>query len=592
MKIVEVRISEIKIGERFRKDMGDLAALANSVEETGELLQPIGITPDKTLVFGERRLRVYRDVLKRETILARIVPVEEMLLGQIAENTMRKSFTPSEMAAIVDALCGYQHGGDRRSDQARKCALEKLTLNKAAKLVGLGGKDGYRRTKAVVEKGIPELFQAMESCKLSITAASEIAELRPEDQLASVRRGKKVVARDPDDFYPTPTHVTEALLKVENFGHQVWEPACGNGAISRVLEAAGYTVLSSDKMDHGHGEIQDFHTSQRKIESIVTNPPYDEDDEFVLKALESTTYKVAMLLPITFLEGPTRVKWLRATPLKAIHVFARRVNMCKNGETGRDNGRFVFAWFVWEHGHSGPPTISWLDERQDGLPPLSPRDRKNQGPHFPALVPLPPPDINTVIQGNCLDMIPLLPNGSINLCLCSPPYADQRKGKYPGVPEEEYPQFTVDWMGKLWDKLTDDGSVLIVIDPHVKNGVMADYVLRTQLALREAGWKEHQTQIWRKPDRGPLGHKGWPRHTYEEVLWFSKTPRPFCDPLACGKPCRKLSANKIRHSRWSPGGKPEKLGVARVSDVISVPVGANEKELTIRRCSPYPWPRG
>ena len=121
MKIVEVRISEIKIGERFRKDMGDLAALANSVEETGELLQPIGITPDKTLVFGERRLRVYRDVLKRETILARIVPVEEMLLGQIAENTMRKSFTPSEMAAIVDALCGYQHGGDRRSDQARKC---------------------------------------------------------------------------------------------------------------------------------------------------------------------------------------------------------------------------------------------------------------------------------------------------------------------------------------------------------------------------------------------------------------------------------------------------------------------------------------
>ena len=213
-------------------------------------------------------------------------------------------------------------------------ALEKLTLNKAAKLVGLGGKDGYRRTKAVVEKGIPELFQAMESCKLSITAASEIAELRPEDQLASVQRGKKVVARDPDDFYPTPTHVTEALLKVENFGHQVWEPACGNGAISRVLEAAGYTVLSSDKMDHGHGEIQDFHTSQRKIESIVTNPPYDEDDEFVLKALESTTYKVAMLLPITFLEGPTRVKWLRATPLKAIHVFARRVNMCRTGRQG------------------------------------------------------------------------------------------------------------------------------------------------------------------------------------------------------------------------------------------------------------------
>jgi hypothetical protein len=146
----------------------------------------------------------------------------------------------------------------------------------------------------------------------------------------------------------------------------------------------------------------------------------------------------------------------------------------------------------------------------------------------------------------------------------------------------------MDWMEKLWDKLTDNGSVLIVIDPHVKNGVMADYVLRTQLVLREVGWQEHQIQIWRKPDRGPLGHRGWPRHTFELVLWFSKTPRPYCDPLACGKPCRKLSAGKIRYSRWSPGGKPEKLGIARASDVIDVPVGVNEKGIDHPAIYPVP----
>ena len=58
---------------------------AASIEETG-LLQPIGITPDYKLVFGERRLRV----MKRETIPARIVDVESVLHGQFAENMMRK----------------------------------------------------------------------------------------------------------------------------------------------------------------------------------------------------------------------------------------------------------------------------------------------------------------------------------------------------------------------------------------------------------------------------------------------------------------------------------------------------------------------
>ena len=84
-----------------------------------------------------------------------------------------------------------------------------------------------------------------------------------------------------------------------------------------------------------------------------------------------------------------------------------------------------------------------------------------------------PPVLNEVTQGDCRDVIPLLPDQSINLCLCSPPYADQRKGHYPGVPEKDYPQFTVDWMDKLSPKLADNASVLIVIEPHVKQGVIA-----------------------------------------------------------------------------------------------------------------------
>jgi len=134
--------------------------------------------------------------------------------------------------------------------------------------------------------------------------------------------------------------------------------------------------------------------------------------------------------------------------------------------------------------------------------------------------------INTVTEGDCRDLIPSLPDASINLCLCSPPYAERRNRHYPGVPAEQYADFTVQWMAKLWDKLADDGSVLIVIDPHVKDGSMADYVLRTQLALREAGWKQPPPRIWLKRDRGPIGRRDWPRHVYEEILWFTKTANP------------------------------------------------------------------
>ena len=195
--IIEAKISEIQLGSRHRKDMGDMEALAQCMEETG-LLQPIGITPDYELVFGERRLRAYRDVLGRDTIPARIVDVQSVLHGQLTENTMRKDFTPSELVAIVDALRSFTHGGDRRSDQARKCDDETLTVDEAAKRVGLGGKDGYSRAKAVVEKGVPELVEAMDRGAVSVSAAAVLADASPDEQRACISKpinGEKMEGR-------------------------------------------------------------------------------------------------------------------------------------------------------------------------------------------------------------------------------------------------------------------------------------------------------------------------------------------------------------------------------------------------------------
>lgn len=172
MNLIDVNISEITIGNRHRKDMGEIAGLARSIEEIG-LLQPIGITPDYRLVFGERRLRAY-EMLGRTSIPARIVDVASIAKGEIAETIMRKAFTPSELVAVVQTLRTFKHGGDRRSEQARNCADEKLTLDEAARIVGWS-RDTYNRAERVVKDGVPELVEAMESGRLSNVFSRSVA---------------------------------------------------------------------------------------------------------------------------------------------------------------------------------------------------------------------------------------------------------------------------------------------------------------------------------------------------------------------------------------------------------------------------------
>ena len=78
-----------------------------------------------------------------------------------------------------------------------------------------------------------------------------------------------------NDFYATPSNATEELLKRETFDGSIWECACGDGAISKLLIEKGYEVYSSDLIDRGYGETGiDFLKSNKKFDNIITNPPF------------------------------------------------------------------------------------------------------------------------------------------------------------------------------------------------------------------------------------------------------------------------------------------------------------------------------
>jgi ParB family chromosome partitioning protein len=158
----EVACDSIRIIDRHRRDMGDLEALAVSIATEG-LLQPI-ITDENVLVFGERRLLAVRDILKHATIAARVVQGSSIVAGGYAENEIRKDFTPSERAAIGEAVAQQISGRQgQRTDRElpRNCAevepgVETRAI--AARMAGFGSKDTYERAKKVVEHAVDEIL--------------------------------------------------------------------------------------------------------------------------------------------------------------------------------------------------------------------------------------------------------------------------------------------------------------------------------------------------------------------------------------------------------------------------------------------------
>ena len=158
--------------------------------------------------------------------------------------------------------------------------------------------------------------------------------------------------RRPNDFYPTPPHATEALLGRERFSGPILAPACGDGAIVRVLERHGCPVEAADL---GSGE--DFFLRTAGVPNIITNPPCGLALEFVYHAKEVATRKIAMLLPVEFLHGVTRYELCRdrTFPVKSVHVFSSR--LCFGADTPATVGH---AWYVWDRGHRAAPTLAWI----------------------------------------------------------------------------------------------------------------------------------------------------------------------------------------------------------------------------------------
>ncbi|RVT96309.1 hypothetical protein EOD42_14455 [Rhodovarius crocodyli] len=162
------------------------------------------------------------------------------------------------------------------------------------------------------------------------------------------------------DFFRTPAIATRALLEREVFPRGIWEPACGDGAISQVLEALGHDVISTDLFARGYGVAGWDFLQQRAlphgVEAIITNPPFKLGTRFVQHALGLGARKIAMLCRVAFLEGQERRDTIFAhQQLSRVWIFSSRITLWRGDDPNpqEKGGAMAFAWFVLERHHHG-----------------------------------------------------------------------------------------------------------------------------------------------------------------------------------------------------------------------------------------------
>jgi hypothetical protein len=95
-------IDDVTVPVRYRRDLGDLTALAHSMATIG-LLHVIVVTPDGVLVAGARRLAAAK-LLGWSEIRVHVVDLDDVLLAQHDENEVRLDFTVTERIAIGRAI--------------------------------------------------------------------------------------------------------------------------------------------------------------------------------------------------------------------------------------------------------------------------------------------------------------------------------------------------------------------------------------------------------------------------------------------------------------------------------------------------------
>lgn len=228
----ELPIEKIQVGFRYRKDLGNLRSLADSISEVG-LLHPIVVTSDGLLIAGLRRLEACR-LLGRARVPVTVIDLDEVARGEAHENFVRKDLLPSEIVALKRAIEPFERRDARQRQGSRSDLCHPATVaqcqgaarDKIARYLGVG-RTTIERAEAVVEAAEQEpeeygyLVEQMDRSGKVAGAYRRLEVLKQAKQLEAAAPELpdgpfQVIVADPPWRYETGNDLPYPTMAIEN----------------------------------------------------------------------------------------------------------------------------------------------------------------------------------------------------------------------------------------------------------------------------------------------------------------------------------------------------------------------------------------
>ena len=159
---------------------------------------------------------------------------------------------------------------------------------------------------------------------------------------------KKIRDRPKSDFYQTSRPLVWELMKLDLFDfNKSWiEPFCGEGAITLILNDYFKSEKSyANDLKYGYN----FMNEDRKFDYVISNPPFSDFDNCVMKAKEIAKEKIAFIGKTNFFGAEKRNRIGVWKHLKHVYVFNRQVDYRYFREDNKMIcGNLISAWFIWD----------------------------------------------------------------------------------------------------------------------------------------------------------------------------------------------------------------------------------------------------
>lgn len=181
--------------------------------------------------------------------------------------------------------------------------------------------------------------------------------------MPSIPLNRRTSSKSELDYFPTPPWATRAFCEfLKQFApikrHSVWEPACGEGYMSRPLGEYFKKVYATDIYDRsesfsGQDAVSDFlldwdPEANPSADWIITNPPFNQASDFIDLSLSRAKKGVAMLVKQQFLESHSRYNsFFNFRPPQWVLQYVERVPMHMNRMDPSLTTNQSYIWLVW-----------------------------------------------------------------------------------------------------------------------------------------------------------------------------------------------------------------------------------------------------